>query len=865
MTKHPDLKKKLELLYKLRINPGIQCNTDLANSVGISKQAISRWVHGSETRPGNHIPINQLKNIERLFQIRLHWFARPYADFEQYLFDRLDSQEGQASTRPGRISVSLLPATNSKVYGRKRELKTLNSIWREGVANVAQIVAFGGVGKSCLINYWLSALNTEDYFGASRVYAWSFYWQGASSEIKSSGDFFIEHALEWFGDENPSKGTPLSKATRLADLIRAEKTLLILDGIEPLQHTPGPRGGFVESPAVALLIRELAAENNGLCLISSRMEIADLDTFEDERVATLQLGNLPVNAAIDLLRSLGVHGEQEDFRAAVNKYACHPLSLNLLGGYLSVVSRGAIGEFRKMDSLYDEQSQSAHAKRIMEAYLEWFAGTPAQYLLYIIGLLGRATTLQELKSIAAVREIDGLTQGLRSLTHSQWSYALKRLDESRLVSVSNSAGGLVVDSHPFVREHIAGALKQSQSFIWLEGNKLLFEFFQRGVSEHPANLHELNNLFRAVIYATRAKMFSEAFELYFFRIKNGYTMLSMGSHFADQACLKAFFKEPWSEPVAGLSDEAKNHLYSSLAANLISLGEIREAMAPSLHSMQWFINNEKWVEATGSAAPYISMLIAAGKLDDAVSMLNDLKPCISNTNNSVIDAVGLSFLGYVQYLRGQVDEARGLFEDSERVLTRFDPGAPVNFPTISAYYCNFLLGTGAHQAALERSLKTLAWRKSKSWQVAIDTTSLYASDLLVLGLIFLCRGDLVNARIYLDRQVELFRACDEWLYLPTGLHSRAKYFMKAGDFQAAKADLDEALMIASRTGAVFGEWESFLNFAAMYRMLEDAVTCADYLQRASALPDMHLYRFRDAEIAELQAYVTSHSRAETRH
>ena len=125
-------------------------------------------------------------------------------------------------------------------------------------------------------------------------------------------------------------------------------------------------------------------------------------------------------------------------------------------------------------------------------------------------------------------------------------------------------------------------------------------------------------------------------------------------------------------------------------------------------------------------------------------------------------------------------------------------------PTVSSYYCKFLLETGRHQEALERLVKTFAWRKRKSWQVAIDTTSLFASDLLVLGLTFLARGDLINAKKYLDQQVELFRSADEWLYLPTGLHSRARYFIKVKDFQAATADLNEALQIAQRTGAVLG-------------------------------------------------------------
>lgn len=105
--KHPDLKKKLELLYKLRINPSIQSNADLARSLGITKQAISRWIHGSETRIGNQIPINQLIHLERSFEIRAHWYARSYSDFESYLFRKLEKED-----EAFKISQELFP-TNS--------------------------------------------------------------------------------------------------------------------------------------------------------------------------------------------------------------------------------------------------------------------------------------------------------------------------------------------------------------------------------------------------------------------------------------------------------------------------------------------------------------------------------------------------------------------------------------------------------------------------------------------------------------------------------------------------------------------------------------------------------------------------------
>src|SRR6185295_20228521 len=115
--------------------------------------------------------------------------------------------------------------------------------WADPKTNIVSFVAWGGVGKTALVNHWLKQRMVRDnYRGAERVYAWSFLNQG-SEERAESADLFIEQTLRWFGDVDPSGGTPWDKGQRLARLIRQSRTLLILDGIEPLQHPPGPQEG----------------------------------------------------------------------------------------------------------------------------------------------------------------------------------------------------------------------------------------------------------------------------------------------------------------------------------------------------------------------------------------------------------------------------------------------------------------------------------------------------------------------------------------------------------------------------------------------------------------------------------------------
>jgi hypothetical protein len=76
---------------------------------------------------------------------------------------------------------------------------------------------------------------------------------------------FLDAALTWFGDPDPRIGTPWEKGERLAKLVAHRRTLLVLDGLEPLQNPPGPQEGRVREPSLQALLRELAAFNKGLC------------------------------------------------------------------------------------------------------------------------------------------------------------------------------------------------------------------------------------------------------------------------------------------------------------------------------------------------------------------------------------------------------------------------------------------------------------------------------------------------------------------------------------------------------------------------------------------------------------------------
>jgi AraC-like DNA-binding protein len=182
-------------------------------------------------------------------------------------------QEAKSALPKDRISIARLPVSGPDLFGRDAELQLLDAAWENPNTNIVSFIAWGGVGKTALVNHWLKQRMARDnYRGAERVYAWSFYSQG-TSERAASADLFIDQALRWFGDTDPTAGSPWDKGERLARYIRQTRTLLILDGLEPLQHPPGPQEGRLKDPALQAMLVELAGQQPGLCVISTYCDL----------------------------------------------------------------------------------------------------------------------------------------------------------------------------------------------------------------------------------------------------------------------------------------------------------------------------------------------------------------------------------------------------------------------------------------------------------------------------------------------------------------------------------------------------------------------------------------------------------------
>lgn len=223
---------------------------------------------------------------------------------------------------------------------------------------------------------------------------------------------------------------------RLATLVRVEKTLLVLDGVEPLQHPPNhPLAGRLKDPGLAALLKGLAGANLGLCVVTTRERIADLDGFI--RTAPQEdLGALSPEAGAELLKKLGVDGKKKELLAASREFGNHALTLSLLGSYLSRACGGDVRRRKDVDLAGAAERKGGHALRVIGTYAAWLGEGPELAALRLLGLFDRPAQPTAIAALRAKPAIPGLTDGLM-IKKRWWSRAEPISEESWQLALSS--------------------------------------------------------------------------------------------------------------------------------------------------------------------------------------------------------------------------------------------------------------------------------------------------------------------------------------------------------------------------------------------------------------------------------------------
>ena len=628
-----------------------------------------------------------------------------------------------------RIAPSKLPAGAEVLIGRDTELEVLNQALEDTGTHVVEFVAWGGVGKSALAVEWMTGLAAHDWPGIGCYFDWSFYSQGTREQSAVSADTFIAEALAFFGDPDPQAGSPHDRGNRLAELVAGQPTVLIVDGLEPLQYGAGPLKGQLKDPALLALLKGLSQRPfSGLCVVTTREELTDLKSFHEGTVASQELQHLTDLAGAAVLHRSGathrgaadIAADDGELRAASREVNGHALTLSLLGGYLKLAHDGDIERRDRVRfEKADEVTQGGHAFRVVAAYEQWLQmevpagrGGDAEHgprLLALLRLLGLFDHPASAECLAALRRepaTAGLTDRLVALDEEDWNIAVTSLVELGLLSTD--AGTL--DAHPLLREYFADQLRDERSAAWTEGHRRLYEHLCETTEHRPDTLDGLQPLYQAVAHGCQAGLHQQAcVDVYVDRILRGtgpggfYSWKKLGAIGADLGAVACFFDRPWSRLSPDLSAADQAWLLSEAALRLRALGRLTEAVEPMRAGLEMRIEQEEWKGAAISGGNLSELELTRGEVSAALADAGQSVTFADRSGEGVEKRDNRTTHADALHHAGRRNEARRLFAEAETMQAELQPAYPRLYSLSGFQYCDLQL-SGAERAAWRSQL-----------------------------------------------------------------------------------------------------------------------------------------------------------------
>lgn len=796
-----------------------------------------------------------------------------------------------------RIDLGHLPSGATHFLGRHDELKALDCAWSESLGtHIVQLIAVGGTGKTSLASRWLDRLQADGWRGAHSVFGWSFYNQGSGENQEASEDEFFEAALKFFDVRIEPTASAWEKGAALANAVAAQRNLLVLDGLEPLQFPPTAVGlaGDLKTLGVQTMLKQLArCGQPGLVVVTSREHLSDLadrvrDTDRpDAGVVLLDLSNFSDADGARLLYRLGVTwaggaqikhdaaAEDMELQAASREISGHALSLNVLGSYLARAKGGDVRRISEVNfTRANDRTNKGQAFHAMAAYESWYQregpeGARELAVLRLLGLFDRPATRANLAALRAHPVISGLTEALVDLDEEDWNLALANLAQIGLASFNYASGSLA--AHPLVREYFADRTEARYPDAWREAHRRIYQQLTSDTPHRPDGLSGLQPLYQAVTHGCRAGLYDEVLEkVYLDRILRGmgndgfYSIKKLGTFGADLSAIAGFFINRWWQPVKGLSDENTAKVFIGASHFLRRLGRLVDALEPMRAGAELAVQRSDWRNAAIAYGNLSELRLSLGQIAEAVDDATLSIDYAKRSRDSALVLVQWTLLARAKHQQGQDGDAMLGYTTAESMQAERD----VNWPLLDSRrgfrYCDFLLAEveraawqgksniealNACAVVAMRAARTLSKAIHSNWlmDIALDRLTLARCALYADLIRALPPGE--TAQRECEAALNGLRTASDQMYLPRGLLTRAWLRHALDDVSGADDDLKEAQQIAERGGM-----KLFLADIALTRtrLFKDQVALA----RARELIAECGYGRRLPELRDLEVSIT---------
>ena len=611
--------------------------------------------------------------------------------------------------------------------GRADLLNALTADWQSQTCRITGLIGFGGEGKSSLARQWMemithplpplfceergktainllsSSLFQREEAGGELpgVFWWGFY-------TKPNVEEFFEAALSYLSGgkiDRQKYPSTNAKVHFIAGMLYEKRCIFVLDGLEILQYQGGDQYGLLRSGDLREFLSYFAdPQQQSFCVITSRAPVLDLMAYTT--YTHRDVTRLSANDGRDLLRKIGVKGDDQSLHKIVADWDGHALTLSLLGSYLverhngTAANIGAIPPPLAREERYDRvhrvlRRYDEHLTEAERAFMTIFSAFRMPVAESAFDKVFRIRSINESrhekklkpsfweklgfskkKSPANIvtNNCSPLHAPIAALNDAEFAAMLQRLCAYRILHYDSGAQHYT--THPLIRHHYFGQLTAGDHAHVQDIHNTIKAYYLKlaGKPLRFPTLNDLIPLIEAVHHACLAGVYDEAHRIRRDRIyqdKRRVLTEQLGAYETTLALMQEFFPDGDTSQEPQVSEpKDKSWILNTVGFCLMNLGRLSEAVSfykranLEILSMQDLYNASIGYQNLSELYAHLGALTASAEAAQRAFTLARYDEIEQNENRSLVCQA------WTAYLCGELKTTDTLFRQVERRVER---------------------------------------------------------------------------------------------------------------------------------------------------------------------------------------------------
>ncbi|MBE9136286.1 trypsin-like peptidase domain-containing protein [Nodosilinea sp. LEGE 07088] len=743
-----------------------------------------------------------------------------------------------ATLPPNPFDLKRAPKPLDEWVGRGELLENLDQDWESGDRCITGLIGFGGEGKSSLAQHWVDRVMQSGSPQPDGVFWWGFYENLDVEQFFEALLRYLEPTLDLSQYPSSSAKVAYLKAT----LHRSRhRYLLVLDGLEVLQHPQGDDYGLFTSVDLKNWLRNFAEATRGsFCLITTRAPLLDLIDYRTYTYREVE--HLSANEGVELLQKLGVSGSEPELQQVVRQWGGYALVLSLLGSYLVDHCNGDIQQLPADLAPTATEAKYDRVSRVLRRYDEALTPVDREFLEGFSA--SRLPVPQE-----------ALTLLLPDLAADEATAIniVARLVKYRILRYNPDTA--TYTTHPLIRDHYLQRLNQhSDRAVALHRQIADFYLTTAGDTPEFPTLADLTPLMEAVHHRCQAGDYDQAFdEIAWEQIYQGnraVLIYQLGAYGTDLNLLQDFFPVGNTNQTPQVSSPDKQRfILNEIGLSLMNMGRLIEAPPFYERSAAGVVSAEDWRNASAAYQNLAELYAYLGDLSAsataAESALTYAHRVDDEQQKKQKESNSLAYQGWAAHLKGNLDAAQTAFQQAEQLEQQ--------------QYLYSVPGIQHAEHLYRRRDTDYARRITEANQVICEQNRWQ----FILSLCHRLLGDLdaahnpQAAQEHYNEALRLARSISKKNVLIEALLARGRWAAQRGEGAAAASDLEEALNYAVEGGYRIHEADIRVALAWMHRAQGNSGAAQREAERAQRMSQAMGYYWGQHDAAEVLTELTA--------